>query len=215
MYQLYGLFALFAYIGGNLGLFDETSEKRRKPAPKSTPRVGRRLEREAFGFLVKAWAALRPHVLNADYLARHKWHVFVAGRRLGVPLWRLIKHDWTKVLPDEWFPYAAWFYGRAEDGTPERDAQKVAFENAWAKHYQRHDHHPEHWLVYDQCHFRSFPQEMPEVCVREMAADWIGAGMAKGEPDCRGWYEKNKDKLPLHPKTRELVEHLLIEVDSW
>jgi hypothetical protein len=50
---------------------------------------------------------------------------------------------------------------------------------------------------------------MAETDVREMVADWMGAGRALGKPDTRGWYEANKDKQQLHPETRALVERLL------
>ena len=58
------------------------------------------------------------------YLARHKWYVFMAGLRVGVPLWRLVVHDWSKFLPSEWFGYVDNFYAPS--------AQDVAHE--W---YQR------------------------------------------------------------------------------
>ena len=52
--------------------------------------------------------------------------------------------------------------------------------------------------------------EMPEVYAREMVADWIGAGAAiTGNQDPTEWYEKNKDKIILHNKTRSFVEGLM------
>jgi hypothetical protein len=50
---------------------------------------------------------------------------------------------------------------------------------------------------------------MAETDVREMVADWMGAGRALGKPDTRAWYEANKDKMILHPATRRRVEMLL------
>jgi len=43
-------------------------------------------------------------------LLRHKWFTFLECRKLGIP-WRGLVHDWTKFLPDEFRPYARWFYG--------------------------------------------------------------------------------------------------------
>lgn len=52
--------------------------------------------------------------------------------------------------------------------------------------------------------------EMPEVFVREMVADWMGAGRAiTGEWEAHKWYLKNKSNMHLHPNTRKLVEELL------
>jgi hypothetical protein len=53
---------------------------------------------------------------------------------------------------------------------------------------------------------------MPNKYAREMVADWIGAGMALGSPDTLAWYEKNKNKIRLHPITRMYVENLLNKI---
>jgi uncharacterized protein DUF5662 len=51
---------------------------------------------------------------------------------------------------------------------------------------------------------------MPEKYLREMIADWIGAGRAQGHgDDVEGWYERNKEKMVLHPDTRARLEDLL------
>lgn len=51
---------------------------------------------------------------------------------------------------------------------------------------------------------------MPEVFVREMVADWAGAGRAiTGAWEVHAWYRKNKGNMVLHPETRALVERLL------
>ena len=51
---------------------------------------------------------------------------------------------------------------------------------------------------------------MPEHFVREMVADWAGAGRAiTGSWEVSAWYAKNKEKIVLHPKTRCLVVILL------
>ena len=47
---------------------------------------------------------------------------------------------------------------------------------------------------------------MPILAMKEMLADWRGAGRAQGKPDVRGWYEANKDKMDLHPHTRRWLE---------
>ena len=37
-----------------------------------------------------------PHLRYLSYVLRHKWYVLWAGLWLGVPLWRLLIHDWSK-----------------------------------------------------------------------------------------------------------------------
>lgn len=52
--------------------------------------------------------------------------------------------------------------------------------------------------------------QMPEHFVREMVADWAGAGRAiTGRWEVADWYAKNKGKMLLHPQTLALVERLL------
>lgn len=74
---------------------------------------------------------------------RHKWFVFLACLQWGVPIWSAILHDWDKLLPDEWFPYARTFY------TPEGEKQykeSVEFARAWMLHQHRNKHHWQWWL---------------------------------------------------------------------
>jgi len=96
------------------------------------------------------------------YMLKHKWFVFLSGLSLSVPIWQLIFHDWDKFLPDEWFPYVAYFYGPKiasattkvflPDGklTPRMETpQKVqrAFDYAWNLHQKRNKHHWQFWLL--------------------------------------------------------------------
>jgi len=63
-------------------------------------------------------------------------------------------------------------------------------------------------VVRDANRYRALP--MPERYVREMVADWMGAGRAiTGKWDAPAWYEQNKYKMVLHPDARGLVEALL------
>lgn len=51
---------------------------------------------------------------------------------------------------------------------------------------------------------------MPEKYVREMVADWIGAGRAiTGKYEAHSWYQQNKEKIQLHPQTKDLAEKIL------
>lgn len=87
------------------------------------------------------------------YVVRHKWFVFVAGCRLGIP-WLAALHDNSKFRPDEWRWYARHFYApdgskqtwKGKDGfyvDPDNDTK---FERAWLAHIRRNKHHPQHWI---------------------------------------------------------------------
>ena len=166
---------------------------------------------------------MRAHWAYLKYVVRHKWFVFVAGRRVKSPLWRLIIHDWSKFLPCEWFPYVAQFYGRKPTEDEERITYnlgisiktraeiKADFNAAWNHHQKSNKHHWQYWiLINDSDEPKIRPQPMPVSYVREMVADWMGAGRAiTGKWDVQTWYTDNRDKIILHDHTRRLVEHIL------
>lgn len=143
----------------------------------------------------------------AWYIVRHKWFVFIECYHLGVP-WLGIIHDWSKLTPIEFVPYAENFFGGwVEDLRPQW--LKDAFDLAWLHHQRRNKHHWQYWiLVQDEDGDKTLP--MPDRYCREMLADWHGAGMAiTGKKNTRGWYLENKDKIQLHPTTRAWIEQQL------
>lgn len=157
---------------------------------------------------------MRAHLRYAHYVFRHKWFVFLAGLRFKVPLHQLIFHDWHKLLPGEWIPYVNHFYRKPAETSREGyyhnpDDAKREFNTAWLKHINRGPHHWQHWmLVYDSGDVFLIP--MPDRFIREMVADWSGAGRAQGHGnDVLPWYTKNRDRMSLHPETRARVEELI------
>lgn len=148
---------------------------------------------------------LTMHFKNAGYLIRHKWFVLLAGWKVGAPLWRLVIHDWSKFLPDEWFAYARSFYGPRERSSE----TKAAFKVAWLKHIHRNSHHHQHWVLREDSG-REIALKMPQGIAREMVADWAGAGRAiTGRWELAEWYGKNKYHMRLHPDTAVFVDSLI------
>lgn len=218
---------------------------------------------------------MKRHLEYFRYVLRHKWFVFLACLRLGVPLWIAVIHDWSKFTNAEWSGYAHNFFNadgtrrdvRNPDGSYDPTKVKGDFLKAWHHHESNNKHHWGYWITFStdakrygiQAHGDGYPLflydfveqvrfeneigddssafvggtnavynalveirdrlnrdskvvalEIPEVYVREMIADWIGAGRAiSGKDDARGWYEKNKDSIILHPNSRSLIEKLL------
>jgi hypothetical protein len=174
---------------------------------------------------------MRKHWRYLKYVARHKWFVLLAGRERGVGLWQLLVHDWSKFLPDEWGPYAEWFYGYdggswyaakamvekeggwwSGDFRADIEERKFAFDEAWLRHQHRNPHHWQHWVLREDSG-KEKVLLMPEKYRREMLADWMGAGMAinghgldQALAETRAWYEKTTDGRRLHLATRTLVE---------
>lgn len=148
---------------------------------------------------------------------RHKYFVFVAGLQLKVSLWRLIIHDWTKFLPSEWFAYVEAFYGdygyKFNGGMmwEHKENWKVMnnFDRAWLHHQHWNKHHFQNWILRNDSG-STVALKMPEKYVRELCADWLGAGRAiTGKWEAWDYYQKNKENTLLHPETRELLENLL------
>lgn len=141
---------------------------------------------------------------------RHKWFVLLASFRVRLPLWRALTHDLSKFTRAELLPYDRWFFG-AKDNPKE-------FARAWLHHQNHNPHHPEYWIirsdltdgksgVVDGC------LEMPEVHIREMIADWMGASKAHtGSWDMAKWLLEKLSRIQLHPYTRVRVNELLAEI---
>lgn len=144
----------------------------------------------------------KAHWAHFNYTVRHKWHVFWACLKMGVPIHRAILHDLSKFSPAEWKGYVINFFNR--DGTRKQvrdksgaydpNEQPIEFKKAWM-HHQRNKHHWQGWIsVGDRGTLSVIP--IPVTYLREMIADWIGAGIAHaGIDNPRKWYDINKDKM--------------------
>ena len=153
------------------------------------------------------------------YVLRHKLYVYLEGRKLGVGRLQLLKHDLSKFRPDEFLPYARYFYGRRDIPEGYREAYYVVgkiqrdFDKAWLLHQHRNPHHWQYWVLpLDEG--RTKVLDMPDRYRREMLADWTAMGRAFGEEDPPvGWYVANRDKIRLAPRTRKAVEaHLKLDI---
>lgn len=148
---------------------------------------------------------------------RHKWFVYQEGRKLGLGRLRLIVHDWDKFLPFMLMAYTHTFYNpdgskrNIRDKTGYYDAARIGgdFDKAWLLHQKRNKHHWQWWVLpLDDGGFKCLPMSSNDRL--EMLADWRGAGRAYGNPDTKAWYLSNKDKMQLHPETREWIEMQLL-----
>lgn len=157
------------------------------------------------------------HLRYLRYLIRHKWFVLLAGLRTGVPLWRLLIHDWSKFLPAEWFPYVEFFYGQQADKNEPDDFRywgavtklRDPFDRAWLHHQHFNPHHWQYWILREDGGDTKYVS-MPEHFAREMVADWCGAGRAiTGRWEVWIWYAKNCHNILLNSNTVKLVEKLV------
>lgn len=143
---------------------------------------------------------------------QHKAYVFRAGLWSKAPLWNLVIHDWTKFTPSE-----APYYGRQLHGDR---GDNIGFIQAWNHHQNSSKHHWEWWIPHSG-HIRGdwpdgVPLPMPEKYVREMVADWFGASrqFTGSYPESMAnwvWWEKNEERIKLHPDTKALLLKVLRE----
>lgn len=166
---------------------------------------------------------MKKHWKYLKYLLRHKYFVFVAGRRIGgISLWRLLIHDWTKFLPVEWFAYVEMFYGEARRLKKEEpddfkywnavEPYQVAFDNAWLHHQHWNKHHWQHWVLRNDDGDMKL-LKIPQKYLREMVADWCGAGRGiTGNWEVWKWYEKTRWKILMHPRDEDAASALVREV---
>ena len=135
----------------------------------------------------------------------HKWYVLLAGRLVGVPLWRLIIHDWSKFTPTEFFGYA---------GNPGDSRNKNKWARAWLHHLHCNPHHPEHWVLSwlgNPEFYNETGQKvaqfvtilpMPETYVKEMIADMMATSKKiTGSWDISAWLNQKGPNMHLHEET--------------
>lgn len=144
---------------------------------------------------------------------KHKWFVFLAGIKIGVPIWQLITHDLSKFSRSELRQYNKQFFGEAND--------PHGYAYAWNHHQKANKHHFEYWTPisgHTMAGFKDFePLRMPRKYVLEMVADWFGASRAyegvwpwrKWLWFAKNWLGKDSIKSKLHPDTAAMVESIV------
>ena len=156
---------------------------------------------------------MKKHLLYLRYLLLHKWYVleecFFFALEYSEPklIWRGITHDLTKFLPGEWFPYVENFYGGYKKGERPRSVVRK-FDRALMRHIHRNPHHWGYW-IFPGMRKTGAIKKMPWLRVIEMVADWHAVGRVLKQPDTTVWYERNRSRMDLHPRTMYAAERIL------
>lgn len=149
------------------------------------------------------------------YLLRHKWYVFLECAKEH-NIWLGVIHDWSKFLPSEIVPYANHFFGSGKQGiSAGRDKTGYykptqtgddAFDFAWMLHQKRNKHHWQWWIIpAERGEMLTLP--LPPRYLTEMICDWRGASRAQGYGGyIAEWWVANREKMVLHPHTREVID---------
>lgn len=149
-------------------------------------------------------------------LLRHKWHVFRAGLIVGgIPLWRLIVHDWSKFSPYEFARYASNFQGDYSQSPNDRERVSQDFTLAWLHHENINTHHWGHWIPRSG-KYAGVPLDIPKTYLCEMVADWMGASKTyTGSWDMSDWLSKNYQKMELSPQSHSIISNILQKVGNY
>ena len=147
------------------------------------------------------------------YILRHKR--LVARQCFSRGLYRRgLVHDLSKLLPDEFLPYARYWseWGWRKVREPElKIPSKVLkeFRLSVISHKKRNSHHLEHWMRPD-INDQSVPVDMDNDAIVEMVCDWEAMGeMYRGNGSARKWYEMYGDRMIMTDATRQRLETIL------
>ena len=146
-------------------------------------------------------------------ITAHKLRVMKYCFRVGLYRQGLL-HDMSKYSPVEFWAGVKYFQG---DHSP-NEAERLdrGYSAAWLHHKGRNKHHLEYWIDYaPELGFQMGGMEMPVRYVVEMFCDRVAASQIYEKEkytDASAWeyYVKGKDRTIIHPKTRALLEKLLL-----
>jgi hypothetical protein len=124
------------------------------------------------------------------------------------------KHHWEYwcMFTPSWARKPEWSIGAHNDPVPPYSLQHIPTQRVVADFTTNDMYDPTPDYIATTLNIAPIPHEMPERYVREMVADWIGAGMAQGDPNIRGWFEKNKRNMLLYPGIEIMIYALFEEV---
>ena len=146
-------------------------------------------------------------------ITKHKIEVAKLCFKIGL-IKQGFTHDLSKYSPTEFLMGARFYQGFRSPNAAEREFR--GYTEAWLHHKGRNRHHFEYWLdLSDDPGMRIKPAPMPTRFVLEMLCDRIAAsktykGAAYQDTDPLAYYERSKGYVIMHPKTRALLEKLLV-----
>lgn len=143
----------------------------------------------------------------------HKYLVMKGCFKIGLYRQGLL-HDLSKYSPSEFWVGVKYYQGNRSPNNAEREA--IGYSSAWLHHKGRNKHHYEYWIDYSTREISGVmaPAPMPAKYVAEMMMDRIAAskvynGSQYTDESPWEYYLQGKEKAPIHPETKALLEKLL------
>lgn len=164
---------------------------------------------------IKTGYTTMPEQWVKDYkesLDKHIYYVYRAGKRLGVSIEQIQRHDDSKWSEEEFPYYARQFHGDKGDPT--------GFAYAWLHHCRTNKHHWQYYVYpagyqIKGADIQNGALEMPENYALEMVSDWLGSSFCyTGSWNMSVWLEKNLPEIILHPNTAKFVYDKLKEIEN-
>ena len=149
----------------------------------------------------------------------HKYLVMQGCFKVGL-YWQGIFHDMSKYSPSEFWVGAKYYQGNRSPNNAEREA--IGYSSSWLHHKGRNKHHYEYWIDYSTKDIAGgmAPAPMPSKYVVEMLMDRIAACKVYNGKDYTStspweYYKSVREKAPLHPETKRLLEKLLLMLAEY
>lgn len=150
--------------------------------------------------------------LHFKTITVHKLLVMKYCFRVGLYKQGLL-HDLSKYSPTEFLVGAKYCTGTESPNNAER--REKGYSSAWLHHKGRNKHHYEYWIDYGlQEGDTMIGMKMPLCYVVEMVMDRIAAskvynGKQYNSKEPWEYYLRGREKMIIHPDTKELLEKLL------
>lgn len=143
---------------------------------------------------------IKPYYDYFKYVIEHKKNIFKTAWKRKLYL-HAIFHDMSKFSPQEFIPYAKFFY-------IDKEKYKAEFDKAWEHHYKNNPHHWNYWLDDN-----GNPTLIPNEYLEQMIVDWEAMSLKFGG-NAQEYYLKNYKKIKLDDNTRLRLEYFLGLNDS-
>lgn len=143
-------------------------------------------------------------------ICKHKHYVRKYCWKMGM-YWQGVTHDMSKFSPIEFFESAKYYQGSRSPIDACKEENGVSY--GWQHHKGRNPHHYEYWI--DNLDNGGTPLLMPSKYIKELIADYLGAGHAyMGKKftyaaEYSWWQQKKKKPLAMHPVTKEFIDVVL------
>lgn len=118
-------------------------------------------------------------------------------------------HDASKIRPEEYYPYDAYFYGGNKS-----HAVVENFQKAFLLHMHENPHHWRYWvLIHGDPDEPETLIEIPLNYIFEMICDWWSFSWRKGDlMEIFNWWDEHKNYIRMHKKSRKVLEYILKEM---